>query len=256
MDTPVHYENGTYSPSMAGTVEIPWGFYRPGKVVIEWFAAAMLLLIAAPIIGALALIVKRATPGPAFYSQVRLGRNGRPFRIYKLRTMINKCEEHTGPVWSCANDPRVTRLGRFLRDTHLDELPQLWNVVRGEMALIGPRPERPEIAHRIANTLPEFHLRLLIRPGITGLAQLRWSPNNMMTQVSQKLTNDLYYIRNLSLLMDVRICMATVFEIIPAGRSIGSRFLSKLNEPEQLQTSSAQAQEQYAEPYVELASAA
>ena len=210
----MHYDNRMNPSSNAPHLAARTRLYRFVKVVVEWLTAALLLLSVAPLVGVLALIVRWVSPGPAFYSQIRLGKDGRPFRIYKLRTMRDRCEAHTGPVWSCVNDPRVTPLGRFLRDTHLDELPQLWNVLRGEMSLIGPRPERPEIADRIADTLPEFHLRLQIRPGVTGLAQLRWMPDSTLAQVSQKLANDLYYIQNLSLLMDFRIGAATVFDLI------------------------------------------
>src|SRR3954466_4998863 len=137
------------------------------KLIAEWCAAALLLLALAPLIGMLAAMVRIASPGPAFYSQTRLGRNGKSYRIYKLRTMFHNCEATTGPVWSCATDHRVTRLGRILRDTHLDELPQLWNVLRGELGLIGTRAGRPEIARRIEATIPEFRKRLAIKPGMT-----------------------------------------------------------------------------------------
>src|SRR5262249_47324474 len=118
-------------------------WYVPIKVCLEWVVGLVLLTLFAPLIAALAAWVKLTSRGPAFYAQTRLGRRGRPYRIYKLRTMCHNAEAHSGPVWAAKQDLRITPLGKFLRDTHLDELPQLWNVLRGEMSLIGPRPERP-----------------------------------------------------------------------------------------------------------------
>ena len=132
----------------------------------------------------------------------RTGLGGRPFRIYKLRTMLHDCERETGPVWASAHDRRVTRVGKILRDTHLDELPQLWNVLRGEMSLIGPRPERPELAGRIEATVPGFHRRLMVKPGLTGLAQLRLPPDGEVEKVSKKLSEDLYYMTHQGPLLD------------------------------------------------------
>ena len=206
--------------------------------------------------GALALIVRAASPGPAFYSQIRLGRNGRTFRIFKLRTMADNCEQATGPIWSHADDPRVTRLGRLLRDTHLDELPQLWNVLRGDMSLIGPRPERPEIALHIEGTLPEFPQRLQIRPGMTGFAQLRMSPNSTLAQISDKLAHDLYYIENLTLVMDLRIAAATIFKMLGAGCAAASSLLMNFDQTERRQTSRLQIEQPSSEPLVEMARAA
>src|SRR4051812_33419958 len=136
----------------------PW--YVPAKVTIEWVAALGLLMLSAPLLLMLAVMVKLTSCGPALYAQTRLGRSGRAYRIYKFRTMRHDAELASGPVWAAKNDVRITPIGRLLRDTHLDELPQLWNVLRGEMALIGPRPERPEIAGRICRRLPEFACRL------------------------------------------------------------------------------------------------
>src|SRR5439155_12868491 len=116
------------------------------------------------------LLVKLTSRGPALYTQTRLGRNGRPFTIYKLRTMQHRCESLTGARWSTPGDPRITPVGRFLRKTHLDELPQLWNVLRGDMALVGPRPERPEFVPQLEQAVPHYRDRLLVRPGVSGLA--------------------------------------------------------------------------------------
>jgi lipopolysaccharide/colanic/teichoic acid biosynthesis glycosyltransferase len=193
--------------------------------VAEWCIAAVSLVILAPLLAALGLFVKLHSPGPAFYSQIRLGRSGRLFRIYKFRTMTHNCEAKTGAVWAQQNDPRITPLGRLLRDTHLDELPQLWNVVRGEMSLIGPRPERPELAMKIERVIPGFSARLQVRPGLTGLAQMRLPPDREMEDVAHKLEQDLIYIEKLSFLMDARILACTVLVMLEAGCRSTSRAL-------------------------------
>ena len=186
--------------------------YVAVKTAAEWVAAVALLVILAPVIALLAALVKASSPGPAFYSQVRQGLNGRPYRIFKLRSMTHNCEAKTGAVWSAgANDARVTPVGRLLRDTHLDELPQLWNVVRGDMCLVGPRPERPEIASKLERALPEYSRRLLIKPGVTGLAQVQLPPDTDLESVRRKLAYDLHYVREVSFVMDMRILFATFF---------------------------------------------
>lgn len=195
------------------------------KEVVEWFGAAALLVILSPLLAVLAAMVKLASPGPAFYTQVRLGKDGRHFRIFKLRTMTHNCEAKTGPVWAAVNDRRVTRLGRILRDTHLDELPQLCNVLRGEMSLIGPRPERPEIARRIEEILPDFARRLDVKPGMTGLAQLRLPADTDIAQIQHKLAHDLFYLQHLGPLLDVRILVSTVLHVLATGFGTLSRLL-------------------------------
>lgn len=193
--------------------------YMPVKLAVEWLAALVLMLIAIPIIAVLAVVLKLTSEGPIFYSQMRLGLHGRPFRIYKLRTMTHKCEAATGPVWSVHPDPRITRVGKWLRDTHLDELPQLWNILRGEMCLIGPRPERPEIASVIEHRMPAFRDRLAVRPGITGLSQVRLPPDSNLDTVRQKLMHDMRYINGLGPVMDLRIVLSTGFHFVGAAAS-------------------------------------
>lgn len=184
--------------------------YLVAKMSLEWLAAVVLSLLLAPLIAVLGGLTKLTSAGPAFYSQVRLGRHGRPFFIWKIRTMRNNCEAKSGAVWSTGeNDPRVTPLGRILRETHLDELPQLWNVLKGEMALIGPRPERPEIASKIDMAIPRYRNRLLVRPGVTGLAQVQLPPDSDLESVRRKLAYDLYYVREVGLLLDTRILVST-----------------------------------------------
>jgi lipopolysaccharide/colanic/teichoic acid biosynthesis glycosyltransferase len=195
------------------------------KTAADVLAACVLMLVAAPIVAVLAVLVKLASPGPAFYSQTRLGLRGRPFQIWKLRTMFHNCEAITGPVWSGKNDNRITPIGRILRDTHLDELPQLWNVLRGEMSLVGPRPERPGIARRIEAEVPGFGLRLLVKPGLTGLAQLRLPPDVDIADVPHKLAQDLFYLRHQGPLLDLLILISTAFHFVGAGCGCLSRML-------------------------------
>ena len=136
------------------------------------------------------------------------------FTIYKIRTMIHNCESKSGACWSTAGDPRITLVGRFLRRTHLDELPQLWNVLRGDMSLVGPRPERPEFVPQLAEAIAGYRERLLVRPGVTGLAQVQLPADTDLTSVRRKLAFDLYYIENASLLLDLRLIMATAFHAV------------------------------------------
>jgi lipopolysaccharide/colanic/teichoic acid biosynthesis glycosyltransferase len=188
--------------------------YARVKVCLEWLGALALLPLALPLMAALAVLLRCTSEGPALYSQMRLGRAGRPFRMYKLRTMMHGCETATGPVWSAQGDPRVTTIGRWLRATHLDELPQLWNVLRGEMSLIGPRPERPELAAVIERTLPDFRARLRVRPGITGLAQMQLPADSDLHAVRHKLASDLLYVQKLGPALDARIALATVCHLL------------------------------------------
>jgi lipopolysaccharide/colanic/teichoic acid biosynthesis glycosyltransferase len=198
----------------------PQGMYLKLRRVLERVIALLLLSACVPVLTVLAILVRRTSPGPALYRQLRLGHNGKPFMICKLRTMEHNCEARTGPVWSAQDDPRVTRIGRLLRDTHLDELPQLWNVVRGEMSLIGPRPERPEIARKIERKLPAYARRLCVKPGMTGLAQLLLPPDSDLHGVEKKLAQDLQYIRRIGLQTDARIGVATVLYFL--GRALGA----------------------------------
>jgi lipopolysaccharide/colanic/teichoic acid biosynthesis glycosyltransferase len=193
------------------------------KAVLEFMAALVLLIVFAPVILLAALVVTATSRGPAFYCQVRAGRNGRLFKLYKLRSMVDRAELSTGATWCRVNDPRITPVGRVLRDTHLDELPQLVNVLLGHMSLVGPRPERPELASRLEARLPRFHERLAVRPGITGFAQLRLPPDTDLESVRRKLAYDLYYVRNVNLWLDARILVLTlqVFVKAIAGAVVG-----------------------------------
>lgn len=197
------------------------GWYTPWKGIMDWAAALALLLILSPVILLAAVVVKLTSRGPAFYRQTRLGKGGRRFQVIKLRTMVHNAEALTGPVWAKKQDPRVTRFGEFLRFTHIDEFPQLVNVLSGQMSLIGPRPERPEIAHRLEWDLPDYPLRLQVRPGITGLAQVKLPPDNTIDDVRRKLAHDLYYLRHCNPWLDLRILAYTGFQLLASLAGLG-----------------------------------
>jgi lipopolysaccharide/colanic/teichoic acid biosynthesis glycosyltransferase len=184
--------------------------YSTIKATMDLVSAVVLLLLAAPVILVTVLLVKLTSRGPVFYSQLRLGKNGRPYQIYKIRTMYHNCEKINGAQWSTTGDPRITPVGRFLRKSHLDELPQLWNVLRGDMSLIGPRPERPEISASLDRVIPHYRGRLLVRPGMSGLAQVQLPPDTDLASVRLKLSYDLYYVQHMSFWMDVRLLFATL----------------------------------------------
>lgn len=162
----------------------------------------------------IALAIKLDSEGDIFYSQERVGLHGKTFRIYKLRTMVKNAEAITGPVFAQSHDPRVTRVGRFMRKSRLDELPQLYNVLRGDMSLIGPRPERMVHVNRLAEKIPFYRTRLVVRPGLTGWAQVRYGYGATDEDAQTKLEYDLYYIRNASVTLDLTIMMRTVYKVV------------------------------------------
>jgi lipopolysaccharide/colanic/teichoic acid biosynthesis glycosyltransferase len=218
----------------AGPMLHPW--YLPVKSAIDFACAVILSLLALPVIAVAAVLVKFTSRGPAFYTQTRVGRNGRLFTIYKIRTMVDNCESLTGPRWSIPGDPRITRVGQFLRLSHLDELPQLLNVLRGEMSLIGPRPERPEFLPRLERALPAYRDRLLVKPGVTGLAQVQLPADTDLDSVRRKLAHDLYYIEHVHPWLDLRVLFCTGFYALGVPFRIGGRICGvpsvPLEEPE------------------------
>lgn len=191
-----------------GTRVQPPAYFR-WKEIVERTAAVILLLPGLPLMGLLVALVRLHSRGPGILRQTRLGKNGRVFEMLKIRTMRYDAEAKTGPVWAKADDPRVTSLGRFLRRVHLDELPQLINVVKGEMALIGPRPERPEIASVLADEISGYTDRLVVRPGVTGLAQINLPPDSTFDDVRRKLELDMEYVRRAGVWLDARIFLST-----------------------------------------------
>ena len=178
---------------------------RAGDVVVS----ITLLLITSPLIVLSALLIKLSDRGPIFYSQVRTGLDGNPFRIWKLRTMRTDAE-YQGPQWSSRSDPRITRVGSFLRITRLDELPQLWCILTGSMSLIGPRPERPEFDRQLSEKIPHYQLRYLIRPGLSGWAQVNYPYGASVEDAANKLSYDLYYLKNFSFFLDLVILFKTM----------------------------------------------
>jgi sugar transferase (PEP-CTERM system associated) len=171
------------------------------------------LAICLPFIPFIILAVRISSPGPIFFRQTRVGLRGRHFSVVKFRTMRQDAEEQ-GAVWATKDDPRVTPLGRFMRKTRLDEIPQLWNVLRGEMGFVGPRPERPEFVQWLSKEIPFYELRHLIRPGITGWAQVRYQYGASLEETKQKLEYDLYYVKHLSVGLDLLIMFETIKTII------------------------------------------
>ena len=184
-------------------------------------AAAFALLLLSPILPLVCLAIRLSSPGPIFFRQTRVGLGGRLFQVLKFRTMVTDAES-SGAQWAVKNDPRVTKLGMFLRKTRIDEVPQLWNVLRGEMAFVGPRPERPEFIPWLTAEIPYFHLRHLIRPGLTGWAQIRYGYGATLADTREKLEYDLYYIKNMSFGLDLLI----MFETIKTDRAQARRAIT------------------------------
>lgn len=188
--------------------------YFRWKRSVDFLLAAMLLAPALPIIAVLVLLVRTTSRGPGVYRQTRVGKNGRIFTMYKIRSMCSDAEAKTGAMWARTGDPRVTPLGRILRTLHLDELPQLFNVLSGDMSLVGPRPERPEFVDMLADKIPGYLHRLAAPPGITGLAQVNLPPDTDLDSVRRKLDLDLEYIRSGGLSLDLRLLACTALRVL------------------------------------------
>jgi sugar transferase (PEP-CTERM system associated) len=172
------------------------------------------LLLAVPLMALAAIAIRLSSSGPVLYSQTRVGRNGVPFVIYKFRSMRVDAEATSGAVWSVENDPRVTRVGRLLRRTRVDELPQLWNVLNGDMSFIGPRPERPEFVANLERAIPYYGQRHVVRPGLSGWAQVRHGYGGSTEDSQEKLQFDLFYIKHMSFAFDVYIVLETVKTVL------------------------------------------
>lgn len=183
------------------------GWKRVAKRAIDVIVAALALVLLAPLFVLIAMAVKLSSPGPVFFSQERMGLDGRVFRVWKFRTMRADAEAESGPVWAVSDDPRRTRVGAWLRRLSLDELPQLLNVLRGEMSLVGPRPERPVFIEEFRRHVPRYMLRHMVQAGMTGWAQVNgWRGN---TSIEQRIQYDLYYVENWSLFFDLKILVLT-----------------------------------------------
>jgi sugar transferase (PEP-CTERM system associated) len=187
------------------------------KRAFDLTASIVLLLICLPVLLLAVVCIYLESGLPVLYRQQRVGRGGRAFMLYKLRTMRHDAESNGAPQWAAANDDRITRVGRILRNTRIDELPQLFNVLKGEMSLVGPRPERPVFVDQLVKKIPFYALRQSVKPGITGWAQVRYSYGASVDDAVEKLQHDLYYVKNNSLFLDIMILFATV-EVVLWGK--------------------------------------
>jgi lipopolysaccharide/colanic/teichoic acid biosynthesis glycosyltransferase len=194
-------------------------YSRFTKRTFDLVGATIMLAVALPLLPVIALLV-RLTTGPVILRQMRVGEHGKLFTIYKFRTMRSDAEAHGRAVWASEGDPRATWLGMFLRRVRLDELPQLWNVLLGDMSIVGPRPERPEFLEELEAKVPFWTRRQLIKPGITGWAQIRRGYTADMTGSTDKLSYDLWYLRHRTLLVDFAICLHTFGVILRGAQHI------------------------------------
>lgn len=225
-------EATSWLEKMSGRIEVEqlypsWLIFQEGfrfstlfmltRRVLSVLTAAVLLMLVLPLIPFVLLAIKLDSRGPVLYRQKRVGRGGRIFYCYKFRTMRRDAEADTGPTWADDDDPRITRAGRVLRASRLDEIPQLWCVLKGDMAFVGPRPERPEFVAWLTKEIPFYGVRHAVRPGITGWAQVRYKYGNTLEDAKEKLQFDLYYIKNMSLGLDLLIMFQTI-KIVTLGR--------------------------------------
>jgi sugar transferase (PEP-CTERM system associated) len=192
-------------------------FSRSLRRGLNFTAALVGLVISLPLLPFIALAVKLSSPGPVFYRQKRVGRAGATFYCYKFRTMRQDAEADTGATWAADDDPRITRVGRVLRITRLDEIPQMWCVLKGDMHFVGPRPERPEFVEWLSKEIPYYGVRHTVRPGITGWAQVQYKYGNTLEDAREKLQYDLFYIKNASIGLDLFILFQTI-KIVLLGR--------------------------------------
>ncbi|MFQ5963743.1 MAG: sugar transferase [Candidatus Scalinduaceae bacterium] len=186
--------------------------YQQLKPLLDCFISIVGLLIASPVFLAIGIIIKLTSRGPVFYAQERVGKDGLLFEIIKFRTMRINAESQTGPVWARKEDTRTTAFGRFLRRTHLDELPQLINVIRGEMSIVGPRPERPFFVSEFKDNIPGYTKRLSVKPGIAGMAQYYHKYDETIPDVQKKLYYDLRYIKRMCWMLDLKVFLLTVMK--------------------------------------------
>jgi exopolysaccharide biosynthesis polyprenyl glycosylphosphotransferase len=200
----------------------------PGQIltkrVFDLMASVALLLLSSPIVLIASILVRLTSKGPIIFKQDRVGKDGEEFTLYKLRTMVNDAEEQTGPVLAQESDPRITKLGCILRATRIDELPQLFNVLVGNMSMIGPRPEREFFVNKFRETVQNYDLRFAVKPGITGLAQVA---GGYSTTVVRKLRFDLLYIYDYSLMLDFRILLRTVLVVLHREQARGMKATPK-----------------------------
>jgi sugar transferase (PEP-CTERM system associated) len=191
------------------------GFYKSRtrrflKRSTDIILSIALLILLSPLIVAIAILIKIDSKGPVIFSQERLGKNKKTYLIHKFRSMVSDAEKHSGPVWAKDNDSRITRVGRYIRKWRMDEIPQLWNVLKGDMSFVGPRPEREFFVKKLEDIIPYFTERFSVKPGVTGWAQVCYSYGASVEDAIEKLNYDLFYIKNMSIFMDFMIIMRTV----------------------------------------------
>jgi len=209
--------NRTTIGSLSKAVAQPPRHYPVLKRIFDLVVATGALVLLSPVCAVIALAIKISSPGPVIFRQKRLTQGGREFIIYKFRTMRHLAERECGPVFAARRDPRITVLGRSLRTSRLDEIPQLWNVIQGDMSIIGPRPERPELVSMLQEKLPSFDRRMRTKAGITGLAQVKYEYPDGIEGYRRKLAFDLLYIRRQSIRLDLWIAVRTVGLILSGG---------------------------------------
>ena len=226
----VHIEDATsWLEKISGKIEVEhlypsWIIFEEGfrftdtflwlRRCVHFVAALICLVVAAPLIPFIALAIRLDSPGPVFYRQKRVGRGEKIFYCYKFRSMRQDAEADSGATWAGDDDPRITRIGKFLRTSRLDEIPQLWCVLKGDMAFVGPRPERPEFVEWLMKEIPYYGMRHLVHPGITGWAQVRYKYGNTVEDAKEKLKYDLFYIKNASIGLDVVILFQTIKTVL------------------------------------------
>jgi sugar transferase (PEP-CTERM system associated) len=184
------------------------------KRTVDLVLSLTMLVLLAPVIVLMAVIIKLDSRGPVFFSQERIGENRKPYMVHKFRSMISDAEARTGPVWAQDNDSRITRIGNFIRKWRIDEIPQLWNVLKGEMSFVGPRPERDHFIKELEEVIPYYGERFTVKPGLTGWAQVSYGYGASVDDAIEKLNYDLFYIKNMSILMDIMIVARTVKTVI------------------------------------------
>ncbi len=219
LDSPTFYESLT-GKLLVEAIHPSWFIYSSGfrvtsfrracKRALDILLSVIGIILTLPILPVIALLIKISSPGPVLFTQKRVGEGGCEFTLMKFRTMCDNAEKETGPIWAVENDPRTTGLGRWLRKTRIDEIPQIFNVLKGEMSFIGPRPERREFVEKLSETIPYYGKRHFVRPGITGWAQVKYRYGASEEDALEKLRYDLYYIKNYSITLDLMIVLETI----------------------------------------------
>jgi len=226
MDAPTFYER-IQGKLMLEQITPSWIIFSSGfrqttvltflKRCVDIALSSLGLVLTLPFFPLVALLIKLDSPGPLFFSQIRVGCREKPFRLYKFRSMAQDAEKATGAIWAQKNDPRVTRIGQILRNSRIDEIPQLYNVLKGHMSFIGPRPERPEFVEKLQNVIPYYSKRHFIKPGLTGWAQVKYPYGASVEDAVEKLRYDLYYIKHFSAFLDLLIFFETI-KVVLFGR--------------------------------------